>query len=188
MIAGSVSWACAALPLSASETVVSAESAGHGVHELGVSLPLVSVLPFVLLLLAIAVLPLVAGHWWEHNRNKAIVAALLSAPILLYFLPVWDPVGRYELTEKLREFASFILLLGALYVISGGIYIGGSLPGTPLANTAMLALGGLLASFIGTTGASVLLVRPLLRRTRRANAKCISSCFSSSLFPTAVDC
>ena len=55
------------------------------------------------------------------------------------------------------------MLLGALYVISGGIYIGGSLSGTPLANTAMLALGGLLASFIGTTGASVLLVRPLLR-------------------------
>ncbi len=162
MIWGSVGWVFGALPVAASELAVPAESTAHGVHQLGVSLPLVSVLPFVLLLLAIAVLPLFAGHWWEHNRNKAIVVALLSAPVLLYFLPIWDPVGLHELAEKLREFTSFILLLGALYVISGGIYIGGSLPGTPLGNTAILALGGVLASVIGTTGASVLLVRPLL--------------------------
>ena len=121
-----------------------------------------SVVPFVSLLLAIAILPLVAGHFWERNRNKALVAAIASAPVVAYLLIGFGAHGAHELIEKAREYASFILLLAALYVVTGGIHVRGSLSGTPLLNTAVIGLGMLLASLIGTTGASVLLIRPLL--------------------------
>lgn len=139
---------------------------------MGASLPLWSTIPFVVLLLCIAVLPLAAGHWWEHNSNKAIIAFALAAIVAVYLVVAHGRHGLHEVLDKVHEYASFIILLAALYIISGGIYIKGSLSGTPLANTALLAIGALLASFIGTTGASVLLVRPLLRanQTRRAKA------------------
>jgi Na+/H+ antiporter NhaD/arsenite permease-like protein len=129
---------------------------------MGKDLPLWTVLPFVGLLLSIAILPLAAGHWWEKNRNKAIVSVSLAAVIAIFLLS-WSHDGFHELVEKLKEYASFIILLASLYIISGGIYVRGSLSGTPLANTVLLAIGALLASVIGTTGASVLLIRPLLR-------------------------
>jgi Na+/H+ antiporter NhaD/arsenite permease-like protein len=134
---------------------------GHG--ELGAKLGLWTVVPFLALLLCIAILPLVAGHWWEHNTNKAKIAGALGAAVALYLLAGWPGVGLNALTHVLQEYFSFIVLLGALYIISGCIYVQGSLSGTPLANTGLLALGAVLANFIGTTGASVLLVRPLLR-------------------------
>jgi Na+/H+ antiporter NhaD/arsenite permease-like protein len=129
----------------------------------GVELPFWTVLPFAGLLLAIAVLPLVAHHFWESNRNKGLVAALFAAPVAAYLVLGLGAFGVHELAEKAKEYLSFMLLLGSLFVITGGIHIRGSLSGTPLVNTAVLALGGLLASVIGTTGASVLLIRPLLR-------------------------
>ena len=122
-------------------------------------LPLVSALPFVVLLLAIALLPLAAPGWWHHNRNKAIVALLLAVPIALY-------VPDLAL-EKLREYLAFIVVIGSLFVITGGIHIQGSLAGTPLVNTGLLGIGAVLANLLGTTGASVLLIRPLLRANRR---------------------
>jgi Na+/H+ antiporter NhaD/arsenite permease-like protein len=131
--------------------------------DIGSELPLWTVLPFVLLLLSIAVLPLVAGHWWEHNKNKAILATLLSLPIVVYQVVSFGSVGVHELQHKGMEYASFIILLGSLFVITGGVYVGGSFSGTPLVNSAMLGFGALIASFVGTTGASVLLIRPLLR-------------------------
>jgi Na+/H+ antiporter NhaD/arsenite permease-like protein len=127
------------------------------------AMPLVSALPFVLLLLAIALLPLAAPAWWHHNRNKAIVAALISAPILV-FLGLTAPE---LLHEKFHEYLSFIVVIGALFVVTGGIHIEGSLSGTPLVNTGMLAIGAVLANLLGTTGASVLLIRPLLRANQR---------------------
>ena len=138
---------------------------------MGAELPMWTITPFVLLLLAIAVLPLVAEHWWHHNTNKAIVAAVLAVPVAIYLIAVWGQAGQHELIDKLKEYLSFILLLGALYVISGGIFVRGSLSGTPMANTGLLALGALMASFIGTTGASVLLIRPLLRANKSRRAK-----------------
>ncbi|HEX6886186.1 MAG TPA: sodium:proton antiporter [Planctomycetota bacterium] len=138
-------------------------SLGPLADDIGAILPLWTVLPFVLLLLAIAVLPLVAGHWWEHNKNKAILALVLSVPIVVYQVTVFGERGVHELEHKAMEYASFIMLLGSLFVITGGVYVGGSLSGTPLVNTGVLALGTLIASFVGTTGASVLLIRPLLR-------------------------
>jgi len=122
-----------------------------------------SALPFVGLLLSIAIVPLAAGHFWESNRNKAIVAVLFSIPSAAYLLGPLGPVGAHELQHKVFEYVSFITLLGALFVISGGVVVRGSLAGTPLVNTGLLGLGALIASWIGTTGASVLLIRPLLR-------------------------
>jgi Na+/H+ antiporter NhaD/arsenite permease-like protein len=138
---------------------------------MGAVLPLWTVLPFVSLLLCIAILPLAAGHWWEHNRNKAIVAGALAAIVAIYLIAAHGWTGVDDLVEKLKEYSSFIILLGALYIISGGIYVKGSLNGTPLANTMLLAIGAVLASIIGTTGASVLLIRPLLRANTTRVAK-----------------
>src|SRR6478609_10626851 len=137
---------------------------------MGVVLPLWTVLPFVALLLCIAILPLTFGHWWEKNGNKAIVAVALAGIIAIYLLS-YGQQGFDELIEKLKEYASFIILLASLYIISGGIYVRGSLSGTPLANTVLLAIGAVLASIIGTTGASVLLVRPLLRANKSRENK-----------------
>src|SRR5438876_12131502 len=135
---------------------------------LGAQLSLVTALPFVALLLAIALMPLAAPHWWHHNRNKALVALLVSAPILVY-LGINAPD---LLREKFHEYIGFIVVIGALFVVAGGIHIQGSLAGTPLVNTGMLGLGAVLANLLGTTGASVLLIRPLLRanKSRRRSA------------------
>ena len=141
--------------------------------SLGGQLPICSVVPFIALLLSIAVFPLAAGHWWEHNRNKALVVGMLGVPLALYMILAFGAAGVHELAHNLKEYVSFMALLGALFVISGGIYVQGSLSGTPLVNTGLLAFGGVIASFVGTTGASVLLIRPLLRanasRTRKAH-------------------
>ncbi len=134
---------------------------------LGTELPLLSALPFVALLLAIALLPLIAPHWWHQNRNKAVVAAIASLPIVVYFWFDLGAPGREVLHEKFHEYLSFIVVIGALFVITGGIHIQGSLAGTPLVNTGMLGIGAVLANVLGTTGASVLLIRPLLRANKR---------------------
>src|SRR5206468_1289256 len=134
---------------------------------LGAQLPLVTALPFVALLLAIALLPLGAPHWWHQNRNKALVAAALSLPIVVYFWFDLGEPGRQALHEKFHEYLSFIVVIGALFVITGGIHIQGSLAGTPLVNTGVLGIGAVLANVLGTTGASVLLIRPLLRANKR---------------------
>src|SRR6266480_2924042 len=128
----------------------------------GNELPLITALPFVALLLVIALAPLAVPGWWHHNRNKALVSLVISAPILLY-------LGRTApelLDEKLHEYLSFIVVIAALYVIAGGIHVEGSLAGTPLVNTGVLGLGAVLANLLGTTGASVLLIRPLLRANK----------------------
>lgn len=125
-------------------------------------LPLYSVLPFVLMLLTIAFFPLWLPHWWESNRNKLAVSAVLGAPVLVLYL-VRQPAA---LTHTAADYVSFIVLLAGLYVIAGGVLLRGDLEATPLVNTAFLAIGGLLASFVGTTGASMLLIRPLLQTNR----------------------
>src|SRR5687768_6833443 len=114
------------------------------------------------MLLAIAVCPLAIPHWWESNRNKAIVAAVLAAPILvMYAIRDW-----HVLAHTAEDYVSFILLLGGLYVVAGGILMTGDLEATPLTNATFLGAGAVLASFIGTTGASMLLIRPLLQTNR----------------------
>jgi Na+/H+ antiporter NhaD/arsenite permease-like protein len=144
--------------------------AGHGGANMGHQMPIWATIPFIVILLAIAVFPLVNEHWWEHNSNKGIVAAVLAVPVAAYLLIGYGHDGWHELQHKILEYVSFIAMLGALFIISGGIYVKGSLSGTPIVNTLMLALGASIASFVGTTGASMLLIRPLLRaNASRAN-------------------
>ena len=121
--------------------------------------PLYGVLPFVALLLTIAVCPLWAPHWWESNRNKLLISAVLGLPVLAVY-GLRDPG---TLLHTAVDYASFIVLLAGLFVISGGILLRGDLEATPATNTGFLVLGGVLASFVGTTGASMLLIRPLLQ-------------------------
>ncbi|MGH7331244.1 MAG: sodium:proton antiporter [Candidatus Rokuibacteriota bacterium] len=125
----------------------------------GSALPFYAVLPFCLMLLGIAVFPLWLPHWWESNRNKLLVACALGLPILGLYLRR-RPGALVAMGE---EYVSFIILLAGLYVISGGVLLRGDLIATPLTNAGFLAVGSVLASFVGTTGASMLLIRPLLQ-------------------------
>jgi Na+/H+ antiporter NhaD/arsenite permease-like protein len=119
-------------------------------------------LPFVFLLLAIAILPLAAPHFWESNLRKLAVAALLGLPVGVLYLR-----ARPEaLLHASLDYASFIVLLGGLFVISGGILLEGDLEATTRTNATLIGAGALIASFVGTTGASMLLIRPLLQTNR----------------------
>ncbi|MCK6444999.1 MAG: sodium:proton antiporter [Planctomycetes bacterium] len=155
----------------ASEAAPSASASVVSGPSLGAELGLWSVLPFLGVLLSIAILPLFAHHWWEKNRNRALVSFGFAVPVAAYLLLAHGAHGGHVLLEKLHEYVSFVVLLASLFVITGGIYIRGSLSGTPLVNTAILAIGGALASFIGTTGASMLLLRPLLRANESRQKK-----------------
>lgn len=125
-------------------------------------LPLYSVLPFVAVLLAIAFLPLTLPHWWESNRNKLVISAGLGLPVLLLYL-AREP---RTLVHTAGDYVSFIALLTGLYVIAGGILLRGDLEATPAVNSAFLGAGAVLASLIGTTGASMLVIRALLQTNR----------------------
>ncbi len=120
------------------------------------------VLPFLFLLGAIAVMPLVAHKWWE--RNYPIVAALLGSITLIYYFGALHETRRP--LESLHEYFSFICLIGSLFVVSGGIHIRVKGESTPWVNVVILAMGGLLANVVGTTGASMLLIRPFLRANK----------------------
>jgi len=125
----------------------------------------ISALPFVLLLGSIAALPLLLEHWWHSNRNKGIVCVLLGVPVTIYLLSLGEE-GRVALWHGIEEYLAFIALLLALYTIAGGILIAGDLLASVRTNTLILAIGAVLANLIGTTGASMVLIRPLLRANR----------------------
>lgn len=151
---------------------------GHDAHGpgLGEVLPWWSVLPFAGLLLSIAILPMVAGHFWHSNRNQLLVALGWASPVFFYLLyESFSGHGAiahdaaHGLEHAIEEYVSFIALLGSLYVISGGILLRGDLEGRPSVNTAFLAIGAVLSNLIGTTGASMLLIRPMLRTNSQRN-------------------
>jgi Na+/H+ antiporter NhaD/arsenite permease-like protein len=114
--------------------------------------------PFATMLLAIALLPLLAPAFWESNGRKLAVGAALGLPVLVLYAR-HHPAALLHTTE---DYVSFMALLGSLFVISGGGLVTGDIEARPAVNTALLAVGAVLASLIGTTGASVLLIRPLL--------------------------
>lgn len=129
--------------------------------------PAWAVLPFIGMLLSIALFPLFTPHFWEHHYPKVSLFWLIvgigtmaaSVPADVGFVPAYG--ARFFSTTE--EYVAFIILLGSLFIISGGIHVSGHLPGTPVVNTAILFIGSLLASLIGTTGASMVLIRPLIR-------------------------
>ncbi len=125
-----------------------------------------SVAPFVLMLLSIALLPILAAHFWHSNLNRFLVSMLLSAPIvgyLIYLNQVEGKPGLEKLEHALLEYFNFIVLLGSLYVISGGIVVQGNITASPWKNGFLLLFGAALSNLVGTTGASMLLIRPFLR-------------------------
>lgn len=119
--------------------------------------------PFAGLLLSIALMPLLAPNFWHHHFGKVTAAWSLAFLIPLVLIYGMGAATANFVHALLGEYLPFVILLTALYVVAGGIYIRGSLTGTPGLNTAILAIGAVLASFMGTTGASMLLIRPLIR-------------------------
>ncbi len=137
--------------------------------EQALALPVWAVLPFALLLLAVAVMPLAAEPFWRKNRNKALVAALLAAPVVVFLLCIGPATGWRStdaLLHEVGQYGSFIILLASLYTISGGIVLRGPTHPSATANTLFLLGGAVLANLIGTTGASILLIRPVLQLNR----------------------
>lgn len=131
--------------------------------ELGRMLPWWSVLPFAGMLLSIAIFPLVNARWWEHNMWKVSLFWALA-----FFVPFLIAFGSATAFTKavevyLLDYLPFIILLFGLFVAAGGITIRGALRGSPKSNSLLLLLGTVLASWVGTTGASMLLIRPLIR-------------------------
>ncbi|HTL30904.1 MAG TPA: sodium:proton antiporter [Tepidisphaeraceae bacterium] len=119
-------------------------------------------LPFVAMLGCIALMPFINKHWWEkHYPKVSLGLALLAAVYYFVWAPSVAPWVRY-----MEEYASFIILLASLYVVSGGILIRITRKATPLANCALLLIGGVAANIFGTTGASMLLIRPYIRMNR----------------------
>ncbi len=134
-----------------------------------IQIPLVALLPFVLMLLSIAAFPLFWNHFWEKNKNKLMVAIILSIPVIIYLL-------SNGLTDKLFDtivfdYLPFIILLGSLFTITGGIFLSGDIEAKPWINTLFLTGGAVLASFVGTTGAAMLLIRPVIQTNRQRKYK-----------------
>ncbi len=146
----------AAVAPAAAAAPAAAESA------LGSRLPLASALPFVGVLLSIALFPLLAPHFWHRHYPKvtAAWAVVTAAPLLVAYR---DAALQKLVETAVVDYVPFLLLLWALFTIAGGIYVGGALRGTPAGNLGLLLAGTLLASWIGTTGASMVMIRPLLR-------------------------
>jgi len=173
----------------ASVEAYEAESDVHNAETL-VPPPIWTVLPFLLLISAVAIFPLLrfTELWWESNRNRLLVVLVLATATLAYYAFFHaQPVEGHWPTHKLEspvagvnwalartvfenailgEYVPFIVLMFSLYVITGGIRIEGDLTPRPSTNVAILTVGGLLAGFIGTTGAAMLLIRPLLEANR----------------------
>jgi Na+/H+ antiporter NhaD/arsenite permease-like protein len=136
---------------------------GHGAHGIdGGGLSLLWAIPFVGILLSIAIFPLVAPHFWHRHFPKisAAWALVLAIPLLLNF----QSAGVYELLHiYVADYIPFIILLWALFTVSGGILVRGNMAGTPASNLMMLLIGTAIASWVGTTGAAMLLIRPFMR-------------------------
>lgn len=146
-----------AAPIYASETL----DGGHGA-SIGEQLPLWSTLPFIGILLSIAVFPLAAPRFWHHHYPKVAFAWALSfaVPFLLaYRGAAWHEILHIYLVD----YVPFIILLWGLFTVAGGIVLRGTFVGSPIVNTGFLLVGTVIASWTGTTGAAMLLIRPLLR-------------------------
>ena len=131
-------------------------------HELGTVLSAWWTIPFAGMLLSIALFPLFARHFWE--RHYAKVTLFWSLALALPLLALHRAEGTHHLIEViLVDYIPFLVILWALYTVASGIFVTGTMHGTPLQNTLMIAAGTALASWVGTTGASIVMVRPLVR-------------------------
>ena len=139
--------------------------------DLGNSISLLFCIPFLGMLLSIAVFPLVKPAWWERNQKYAVIAWSL-----LFLIPFAIRYGFGVMGEQLLEvivgdYFTFIVLLFGLFCLAGNITIEGELSGSPKVNVIMLLIGTLLSSWIGTTGASMVMIRPLIRANKWRSRK-----------------
>jgi Na+/H+ antiporter NhaD/arsenite permease-like protein len=135
--------------------------AAEGLNGKGMSI--LWILPFCAILGAIATGPLFYPHFWEHHQGKIAAAAAAAVILPLVLSAGFGSALAAVLHTMLLEYMSFIILLFALFTIAGGILITGNIHGSPLTNSAILLIGAVLASFVGTTGASMMLIRPIIR-------------------------
>jgi Na+/H+ antiporter NhaD/arsenite permease-like protein len=136
------------------------------VADLGTLLPVWSALPFVGILLSIALCPLLAPRFWHHHFGKIAAgwALLFAIPFVLRF----GATGLHELLHMaIVDYVPFLILIATLFTVGGGIHVAGSLRGTPLVNAALMSIGMAMASVVGTTGAAMVMIRPLLKANRR---------------------
>ncbi len=141
------------------------ESSSHHESDLGRHLPIWSCLPFAGMLLSIALWPLIAPEFWHHHFGK--IAGFWALAMAAPFTYVYKGAAAYEIIHiLLADYVPFIILLWSLYTVSGGILLRGTLRGTPIVNVIMLAIGTALASWMGTTGAAMLMIRPFLRANK----------------------
>ena len=124
------------------------------------TIPLWCSIPFVVMLLAIATGPLIAEKWWGENKNKLLVSLFLGIPVIVYMLV--NGLSESLVDTIAYDYIPFMVLLGSLFVITGGIHLSGDIKATPLNNTLFLSIGYVLASIMGTTGAAMLLIRPVI--------------------------
>ena len=138
-----------------------------------------TLIPFAVMLFVIAVAPLAVGKIWEKNVNKLIFVLLLSIPTAAYM--AYIGLGDKIIDQIFYDYLPFIVLLGALFVVTGGIHISYNMTATPLINTLVLFIGFNVASFMGTTGAAMLLIRPLLEINKSRQYKAHTICFFIAL-------
>jgi len=124
------------------------------------TIPLWCSIPFVIMLLAIATGPLIAKKWWGENKNKLLVSLFLGIPVIVYMLV--NGLSESLVDTIAYDYVPFMVLLGSLFVITGGIHLSGDIKASPLNNTLFLGVGYILASIMGTTGAAMLLIRPVI--------------------------
>ena len=159
-----IDWGCA------SSVLLAAEGAHHGGSDLGSTLPLWSIIPFAGILLSIALLPLLAPEFWHHHFPK--VSAFWAIIFAVPFLFAYGGEAWYEILHiYLVDYIPFIILLWGLFTVSGGLLVRGKLTGTPIVNTVFLLIGTIIASWVGTTGAAMILIRPVIRSNKERKSK-----------------
>ena len=121
------------------------------------------------MLLCIAIGPLVAEHWWENNKNKLIVSLVLGVPTAIWLC--LNGMSHDLMHQMIFDYIPFIILLTALFTVTGGIHLSGDIPAKPSVNTLFLGIGLILASIMGTTGAAMLLIRPLIETNKERKNK-----------------
>lgn len=155
---------------------ISAPAGAEDLHAIGKHLPLWSIIPFVGILLSIALGPLLFPRFWHHHFGKISFfwAALFAVPFLFFH----GRTAVYHILHiNLADYFPFIILLWGLYTVASGIVIRGSIKGTPAVNTIMLLIGTIMASWVGTTGAAMVMIRPLLRANKNRENKVHLVCF-----------
>jgi Na+/H+ antiporter NhaD/arsenite permease-like protein len=133
------------------------------------NIPLYTIIPFILMLGSIALFPLFSNKFWLKNKNKLLIAIIISIPVV-----VWLLLNNLEfrlIKSVVFDYLPFIILLGSLFVITGGIFLTSDIEAKPSVNVLFLGIGALLASFMGTTGAAMLLIRPLIQTNKERKYK-----------------